>query len=264
MPIQINQEFVKRLIPVVGEDEALAILRILKAEYPDASHQEFLEQAVRRLEASEPLQYILEKAHFMGLDLFVNQNVLIPRPETEELVDWVLKSELQESQSVLDLCTGSGCIALALGHYGKWKTVAGLDVSAEALKVATLNADRCKLQIHWIEGDLLQLDSLNGRWNQIVSNPPYVLPEEAEAMQRGVLDFEPALALFTPTPILFYEHIGRLAWAALLPGGSLYFELNPVTAFQASSFLESLGFEQVEIKKDMQGKDRMLKARKPA
>lgn len=257
----------------MGKGEAEAVVRILLEGLGlfqfvtdelvlNDLQREKLEEAVVRLESGEPLQYVLGKAHFMGMDLDVNRNVLIPRPETEELVDWILKTEPQSGQSVLDLCTGSGCIALALRKLGNWKSLAGLDISTSALEVAAHNSNAHGLDINWIEDDLLKMRTLPGSWDVIVSNPPYVLPEESHQMSRGVLEFEPSLALFTSSSILFYERIGLLSAKSLNPGGSLYFELNPLTCQDVKIMLESIGFEQIEIKKDMQRKDRMMRARK--
>lgn len=277
MPSQINPNFLKRLTSVLGESEAEAVLYFLLSHITGKSkgdlwnanamvlsdvQLEWMKNAMLRLEKNEPIQYILGTAHFLGLDLEVNSSVLIPRPETEELAHWVLQTHNQHVQSVLDVCTGSGCIALALRKLGKWKAVSGLDVSPSALEVARRNTTTLKLDVDWIEADILT-DNLPGQtWDVIVSNPPYVLPSEAVEMTNGVLHFEPNLALFTPEndPILFYKAICNLAVRHLKPDGVLYFELNPKTATEVTRFLQTLGFEEVEVRKDMSGKERMLKA----
>ena len=278
---QINQDFIKRLSVALGKSEAEAVFDLLVLHLTGKSKVElmvsqpltlneiqldWMENAILRLLLQEPIQYILGYTHFLGLDIVVNPAVLIPRPETEELATWVLQSENQSDKSVLDLCTGSGCIALALQKLGNWQKVAGLDVSDSALEVARQNSERLGLEIDWIEVDLLKAFSLDKSWDVLVSNPPYVLPSEAVDMTKGVLAHEPSLALFTPEndPILFYKTIGKLALKSLNPGGTLFFELNPKTAHEVADFLQNLGFEGVEIKKDMFGKERMLKAIRPA
>lgn len=278
-PSQINQELIKHLTPVFGDSEARAIswqlleaildsskTQLLISQHPiDDLQSKLLSEALSRLKSGEPLQYILQRAYFCGLELVVGPGALIPRPETEELVYWILEEENQEKKRVLDLCTGSGCLALALKNVGKWGKVAGLDVSESALILARKSAQKLGLSVHWIQGDLLQESlHLEGNWDVIVANPPYVLETEAAEMEPQVLRFEPHLALFVEDsdPILFYKKIGLLASHILKPGGSLYFELNPKTDHQVADCLRTIGFKKIEFRADMQGKNRMLRCEK--
>jgi len=231
-----------------------------------AEKASFLEEVFARLQKSEPLAYVLGKAPFMNLVLDVNPSVLIPRPETEELVDWILQSGSMTEKNVLDLCTGSGCIALALRKYGDWQTVSGLDVSKEALETAQRNGSQLGLAVRWLEVDLLRTDvQFDEKWEVWVSNPPYVLKSESGSILTSVLDFEPSLALFVPDldPIVFYRIILELGQKYLKPGGALYFELNPMTAGEVVALFAFYGYEKVELKKDMSGKNRMVRGFRP-
>lgn len=210
-----------------------------------------------------PMQHVLGKAGFMDFEVRVSPAVLIPRPETEELADWIIRTEKKAGLSVLDLCTGSGCIALALARSGRWRRVSGLDVSAEALQLAKVSAHDLALRVHWLEIDILQSPDFNKeKWDVWVSNPPYILEDEKAAMENHVLHHEPHLALFVPQaqPIVFYEKIAALGLLHLHPGGRLYFELNPKTAGSVAAMLQQKGYKEVELKLDMQGKQRMARA----
>ena len=280
IPAQSNQDFVNRLTPVWGKDEAEAILRQLWEEYfgsvgmpipfgpaiwPDGK-AEMLEPLLIRLEKKEPLQYVLGKAWFGDLELKVNASVLIPRPETEELVHWLLETKDQKDKTVLDLCTGSGCIALALRKKGKWPSVSGLDVSVDALQVARENGEHLGLNVDWLEADLLKTDpGISGEWDVWVSNPPYVLLSEKAAIDPNVLNFEPHLALFVEDTdaVLFYRRILELGCRHLKPGGAVYFELNPLTVGEVAEAFSRLGYVNVEIRKDMFGKERMMRGFRP-
>jgi release factor glutamine methyltransferase len=279
-PAQSNQDFVNRLTPVWGKDEAEAILRQLwedffgpggmpipfgPATWP-VNQAEMLEPLLRRLENKEPLQYVLGKAWFGDIELKVNASVLIPRPETEELVHWVLETNDQKDKTLLDLCTGSGCIALLLRKKGNWESVAGLDVSVDALQVAMENGENLGLKVDWQEADLLQTDpGISDEWDVWVSNPPYVLASEKAAMDPNVLDFEPHLALFVEDTdaVLFYRRILELGCRHLKPGGAVYFELNPMTVSDVAQEFFRLGYVNVEIRKDMFGKERMMRGFRP-
>ena len=276
----LNKELIQKLSPIRGKEESEAILKQVWEEIleknttihtqPDFQLSEKLQiqlkSIVNRLETREPLQYILGKAYFLNLELFVNNSVLIPRPETEELVYWILETNAKNEKSVLDLCTGSGCIALGLAQKGNWKHLAGLDISHQALLVAKQNSDILDLKIDWMQGDLLDSGfKIEEAFDIWVSNPPYVLVSEAAEMEPQVLDFEPHIALFVENddPLLFYKKIGKMAFEQLNRGGALFFEMNPLFAFEIQKLLENLGFENVEIRKDMFGKARMIKALKP-
>jgi release factor glutamine methyltransferase len=235
------------------------------AIWPDGK-VEMLEPMLVRLEKKEPLQYVLGKAWFGDIELKVNASVLIPRPETEELVYWVLETSGQKDKTVLDLCTGSGCIALLLRKKGNWPSVSGLDVSAKALQVAQENGDNLGLKVDWLEADLLKNDpGISGEWDVWVSNPPYVLSSEKAAIDPNVLNFEPHLALFVEDTdaVLFYRRILELGCRHLKPGGAVYFELNPLTVSDVAEGFSRLGYVDVEIRKDMFGKERMMRGFRP-
>jgi len=222
-----------------------------------------LSLALRDLEREKPLQYILGTSHFMNLDFEVNSFVLIPRPETEELVEWILKNENDASpKTILDIGTGSGCIAIALKQGApKWK-ISAVDVSENALSVAKKNAKNNELDVEFYLEDILDEPSWPIGLDIIVSNPPYVLPSEKGKMKNNVLAYEPDLALFVPEndPLLFYNRIIEFGQKNLNQGGALYFEINPIFVKELYSFLKNHNFESVEVRKDFLKKPRMIKA----
>ncbi len=216
-----------------------------------------IKQIVRDLKTQKPLQYILGETEFYGMKFKVNEHTLIPRPETEELVGWVLKEKFN---SVLDIGTGSGCISIALAKHSK-ATISAIDISKMALKVAKENAAINEVKIDFIQKDVLQVHGLQ-KVDVIVSNPPYVLESEKQKMKANVLQHEPHLALFTPekTPVLFYKKIGNLAAKSLNYGGKLYFEINEQYGVEILEMLSKIGFVDIALKKDINDKDRMIKA----
>jgi release factor glutamine methyltransferase len=222
--------------------------------------------AVKDLKRGRPLQYILGKAWFFGLTLQVTPDVLIPRPETEELVQLIIDEQQQTtgSFSILDIGTGSGCIAIALKKKLQRCHVYALDVSAGALKVAATNAATNNAEIQFIEADILNESAHEKlpRCQVIVSNPPYVLESEKASMAEHVVEHEPHTALFVPDTdqLKFYRVIGRLALEKLKPGGTLYVEINEALGLETCILLQNIGFTNVQLKKDMQGKDRMVTA----
>lgn len=227
-----------------------------------------LNDSVKRLVRKEPLAYIIGKSEFYGLNLDLNSNVLIPRPETEELVAWVLEDGAQASV-IADLCTGSGCIALALKSKLKSAEVLGVDISKEALEVAYKNGLKNQLEVKWKQLDVLAeeefslaLSSYAEKIDVIVSNPPYVLESDKKDMDANVLDFEPELALFVPDnqALKFYESIVFHAQYLLKENGKIYFEIHENYADETVSLLHREGFEFTEVKKDLQCKNRMIKA----
>lgn len=228
-----------------------------------------LNETVKRLKKKEPLAYILGKVSFHDLELEVNSNVLIPRPETEELVEWILKSE-KNPQLIWDFCTGSGCIALALKNRLKKSTIVGIDISQAALEVAYKNGLQHQLNVKWLaanvlEEDFVQQAKMEGVVEQldiIVSNPPYVLESDKKEMADNVLKFEPELALFVPNsnPLKFYKAIVFHAQYLLKEEGKIYLEIHEDFAEETVSLLQQEGFAFTEIKKDLQGKNRMIKA----
>jgi release factor glutamine methyltransferase len=216
-----------------------------------------IKQIVRDLKTQKPLQYILGEAEFYGMQFKVNKHTLIPRPETEELVAWILKEDFN---SALDIGTGSGCIAIALAKNTTAQIVA-IDISEMALKVAKENATINEVKIAFIQQNILQADSFP-KVDVIVSNPPYVLASEKQKMKANVLQYEPHLALFTPDkePLLFYKKIGNLAAKSLNCGGKLYFEINEQYGAEILEMLSKIGFVDIALKKDINDKDRMIKA----
>jgi len=216
-----------------------------------------IQQIVRDLKTQKPLQYILAETEFYGMKFKMNEHTLIPRPETEELVDWVLQEKFN---SVLDIGTGSGCISIALAKHSK-ATISAIDISEMALKVAKENAAINEVKIDFIQQDVLQTHSLQ-KVDVIISNPPYVLESEKKKMKTNVLQYEPHLALFTPDkePLLFYKKIGNLAAKSLNCGGKLYFEINEKYGNEILKMLSKIGFVDIALKKDINDKDRMVKA----
>ena len=218
-----------------------------------------IKQIIADLKTKKPIQYILGETDFYGLQFKVNEHTLIPRPETEELVEWILKEEFS---SALDIGTGSGCIAITLAKNTN-AIITAIDVSKEVLKVAKKNAKWNGVKVKFIQQDILQINTLP-KVDLIVSNPPYVLNSEKEKMESNVLDFEPDLALFISDndPLLFYKKIGVLAEKSLNCGGKLYFEINEKYGAEILEMLSKIGFVDIALKKDINDKDRMVKATK--
>ncbi len=220
---------------------------------------------VDRLILGEPIQYITGNARFYGMDLKVRPGVLIPRPETEELVDWICDDAAGKSDlSVLDIGTGSGCIAVALAKHLSFPSVTALDFSQIAIEQTKENADLQKVKIRLIEADMYNWDSPSESFDIVVSNPPYIAPDEKSDMEVRVKDFEPEEALFVDEkdPIKPYKRIEEIASKALKPSGSVYVELNPRFAEDVKAYYESKGWQDVVLRLDSYGKKRMLKASK--
>ena len=241
----------------------------------DHCPEEELRAIQKRLLEGEPVQYIIGVADFCGRQFHVEPGVLIPRPETAELCRWILEvsEERREERdfSVLDIGTGSGCIAITLALEMPEAKVTAWDISDDALRIAAVNAKSLRAEVAFEKQDALNISLTShhspltsNQWDLIVSNPPYIKPKERDGMEKNVLAYEPHVALFAPEdqPIIFYQRIGDYAWQSLNPGGMLSFELNPLTANDVSSYLQRLGFTEVEIRKDDYGKDRFLKAKK--
>ncbi|MDF0716195.1 peptide chain release factor N(5)-glutamine methyltransferase [Muricauda sp. 334s03] len=225
-------------------------------------------EALSELKQERPLQYILGTAHFMGLELQVNENVLIPRPETEELVQWILDDcqvERSRDLKLLDIGTGSGCIAIALAKHLSNAQIYALDVSEGALNVARKNAASNGVDITFLHDDILDT-KLELDFDIIVSNPPYVRELEKKEIKKNVKDFEPDTALFVPDedPLLFYRAIIDFAENHLSEKGKLYFEINQYLGEEAKALFHTRNFSEIELRKDMFGNDRMLKANVPS
>ncbi|MDE7418777.1 MAG: peptide chain release factor N(5)-glutamine methyltransferase [Muribaculaceae bacterium] len=224
-----------------------------------------IDRIIDRLILGEPIQYITGNARFYGMDLKVRPGVLIPRPETEELVDWIRDNASEKSDlSVLDIGTGSGCIAIALAKHLSFPTVTALDFSQAPIEQTKENAELQKAKIKLINADMYQWKPNPDSYDIIVSNPPYIAPDEKTDMEVRVKDFEPEEALFVEAsdPIKPYKRIEEIAKIGLKPQGNVYLELNPRFAEQVKSYYESKGWQDVEIRLDSYGKKRMLRAKK--
>ncbi|MEM9836116.1 MAG: peptide chain release factor N(5)-glutamine methyltransferase [Bacteroidota bacterium] len=277
-----HDHLVQKLAPRVGGGEAKSIVRLVledvfgwrSGQRPRLLNQD--EQILawtveNRLLAGEPVQYITGIADFYGLQLSVNPDVLIPRPETEELVELILADHPAEAPlNVLDIGTGSGCIALALKTKRPNWSITALDISPQALEVVAENEARIGVELHRVQADILAANHLaaltadGAPFDIVISNPPYIPPSEAEKMGEATLSHEPALALFSPAedPLLFYRKIGELTQAHFQNHqGTLYFEINEFRGAELRQLLTDQGFSSVEMFKDMQGKERMCKVR---
>ena len=272
------EELWHRLTPVYEAGEAKAIVRWVldvrfgltwadiicgKVTELSANHQTELKKIMVRLEKGEPVQYIIGVAEFCGRQFKVASGVLIPRPETAELCDAIISSRRLMGGDILDIGTGSGCIAITLALEIPEARVTAWDISDEALRIAEGNAKELEAKVNFQRQDALNI-SLTSKYDVIVSNPPYIKPKERDEMAKNVLDYEPELALFAPenNPIIFYQSIGDYAWKNLNSGGELYFELNPLTADSVGDYLCQLGFSEVTFRQDQFGKQRFLKAKK--
>ena len=295
------QQFWQSLTPLYDAGEAQAIVRtVLDVEYGmtltdiicgkvneiSADEERKLEEIIIRLQKGEPVQYVLGEADFAGRTFHVEPGVLIPRPETAELCQWIEEEvsslDADDPKQILDICTGSGCIAITLGLTIPNSEVTGWDISEDALRIAQGNVEMLKARNVRIEyQDALMLpkaaeaaeaaeiseaaeSSLSKGWNIIVSNPPYICEKEKADMEKNVLEHEPSIALFVPDeePLKFYRAIAEYASSALKTGGALYFEINPIYEKETREMLQDLGFKDIETKEDAYGKKRMMKAMK--
>lgn len=215
-----------------------------------------------RLENDEPIQYILGEAYFYGMDMKVTRATLIPRPETEELADMVVQENKGDDLRVLDACTGSGAIAIALARNLPFADVTAIDISAPALAVARANAEKLRARIDFVETDILTYDPPEDEFDIIVSNPPYVDESEKSGMEANVLRWEPATALFVPDddPLRFYKALAKIAVKGLKSGGRLYLEINPRHAEALADMLTAGGLAEVRIVRDAHGKKRFATA----
>lgn len=221
-----------------------------------------LEEILERLKRYEPLQYIIGEVSFAGLCLEVTPDVLIPRPETAELIDWIAADYSRGGVRILDIGTGSGCIPIALANRLPEVQVTSWDVSEKALQVAARNADKNKACVLLERVDVLSADIPSVQVDVLVSNPPYITESERAEMERNVLDWEPELALFVPDtdPLLFYRRIAEIGQQILCEGGTLYYEINRAYGPETVVLLQEMGYGQIELRKDLSGNDRMIKA----
>ena len=236
-----------------------------KEVLPESKIMQIME-ILNRLLNHEPIQYILGETDFYGLKFSVSPDVLIPRAETEELVDWIISGEKDSCQSLLDIGTGSGCIPIAIGKHTVIQRIEGWDISEEALNIARQNAIRNDSKALFSMQDIFDTSLIpaTSKWDVIVSNPPYVLLEESALMQQNVVGFEPHLALFVPDhdPLIFYRAIARFATVHLQPQGSLYFEINERMGEKTAELLRENGFHDILTRKDLQGKERMIRGQR--
>ena len=278
-----RDQFIQELTPLydAGEAESFFYL-ILEAKHqlkrvdlalqPDLffseAELETLSSILEQLKKEIPVQYILGTTHFYGLEFEVNSNVLIPRPETEELVDWIIQSskfnpEVSGQNSkfkILDIGTGSGCIAISLAKNLHNAEVFALDVSDKALATAQENAELNQVTIQFIHQSILEIEDLGQQFDLIVSNPPYVRHLEKQEIKKNVLDNEPHLALFVNDndALIFYQKIAQLAKKNLCPNGQLYFEINQYLGQETLDLLQEMGFKDTVLRKDIYGNDRMI------
>ena len=278
---EYRTQFIQELTPIydAGEAESFFYLileekkqlkRIDLALHPDLVFSEeeigVWNAILEQLQQEIPIQYLLGKTSFFGLDFEVNAAVLIPRPETEELVEWILESQKSKVESqkvkILDIGTGSGCIAISLAKNLPDATVFALDVSEEALATAKKNAKNNSVNVTFIHQNILETEDLLQQFDIIVSNPPYVRNLEKEEIKKNVLENEPHLALFVADndALVFYKKIAQLAQKNLLPNGQLYFEINQYLGKEMVNLLEKMNFKTIDLRKDIYGNDRMTKA----
>lgn len=263
-PEETKQLFLMTYAFVMGKNSPHYMLNSTN-EITEAVLQQFL-TILEELQTGRPIQHILGVADFYGLRLSVNEHTLIPRPETEELVEWIVKEHQNSEQlSILDIGTGSGCIALALKKHLPQAQVDAIDLQGEAIMVARTNASNLNLPVNFIQADILEWDSFmqeNVQYDVIVSNPPYITPTEQKDMHNNVLLYEPHSALFVEeqTPLLFYDVIAELGKKHLVPQGSLYFEINQYLSCETRNLLLKKGYGEVTLRQDLNQVDRMIKA----
>jgi len=228
----------------------------------------FFDSAIQKLKSEQPIQYILGETEFYGLQFKVNENTLIPRPETEELVDWIIKDQLlikNDQLTILDIGTGSGCIPISLVKNLSKAKVTSVDISSPAIAVANENADANSVVVSFISDSILApkiISDSKNIFDVIVSNPPYVRNLEKQEIKKNVLEHEPHLALFVEDndALIFYKKITEYGLSHLKKDGTLYFEINQYLGEETVSLIKNLGFQTVELRKDMSGNDRMIKA----
>lgn len=286
---EYRAQFIQELSPIYGVEEAESFFYLILENQKQLkridlalnsdlvfsdSDLDYWNSILNELKKEIPVQYLLGKAHFYGLEFEVNENVLIPRPETEELVDWIISNNSITKSStlkILDIGTGSGCIAISLAKNIPNAQVFAIDVSEKALATAQKNAANNQVEVNFIKTDILKADDLENlptlnfqlptQFDIIVSNPPYVRNLEKEEIKKNVLDYEPHLALFVAddNALIFYRKIAELAQKNLAPNGQLFFEINQYLGKEMIALLENMNFKNVELRKDIYGNDRMTR-----
>lgn len=272
----ITRQIRNELSDCYTANEITAITRILATELlgfkeyifflkedvtPTKEQQELLKRALNELKKHKPIQHILGYEQFCGLKFKVNDSVLIPRPETSELVSWIIDN-CNGNERILDIGTGSGCIAISLAHKMPKSRITAWDISTKALEVAIENSKTNNVNIHFEQCDILNYKPGEKKFEIIVSNPPYIKECEKAQMESNVLDWEPSIALFVPdnNPLLFYRTIAEKALDILTPGGFLFFEINRAHGTDVCNMLAELGYRDIEMRKDFADNDRMVKA----
>ena len=274
---ELEKEYIQSLIHFYDAEESKSILYLSASSVLKLTQSQLLInkdkplavndadkliEVLRHLKTGKPVQQVLGESFFYGLPLKITDKVLIPRPETEELVDWVIKEIKDKKHSLLDIGTGSGCISIAVKKHLPEINVSAMDISAEALTVARNNAKLNNVEINFIEADVLNYSDSKS-YDVIVSNPPYIRQLEMADMHENVLAHEPHSALFVSdeNPLIFYNAICDFAITNLNPNGYLFFEINEYLWEETLQLLIDKHFKNIELKKDMQGKDRMIMAR---
>lgn len=280
--IDLKVEFIDALSDLYPSQEVLSFFTILVEKHLDLSRLEValkpnhsvsltvskkIKNAIQRLRKFEPIQYIVNGVEFYNLKFYVNRNVFIPRPETEELVFWIVdrhKNPDSKSRRILDIGTGSGCIAISLAFNLPDCEVSAFDISSEALDVARKNAIINNVNVDFFKEDVLNCKKLPKKYDIIVSNPPYIIENEKDKMQSNVLKYEPDIALFVNNddPLLFYRKIAQLGQKHLISEGSIYFEINEYLGSELLILLKTEGYKEITLHKDIFGKYRMVKCRK--
>lgn len=280
---QYRDNFIQELTPIHGADEAESFFyliledknnlrRIDLALQPELAFSkveiEYYNSLLEQLKLEVPVQHLLGSAHFYGMEFVVNENVLIPRSETEELVEWIVADCKNNTSTqpikILDIGTGSGCIAISLAKNIKNAQVFAIDVSEKALATAKINAEKNDVNVTFLLADILKTTDLNEEFDIIVSNPPYIRNLEKEEIKKNVLAYEPHLALFVAddNALVFYRKIAALAQKHLAEAGYLYYEINQYLGKETVALLENFDFKNTQLRKDIYGNDRMTKSQK--
>lgn len=249
---------------ILEKEFGMSFSDILACKFNNLSDAQMrkIAEIVARLKNFEPVQYVLGEAYFFELPFYVNSSVLIPRPETEELVQWILETAPKKPIKILDIGTGSGCIAVTLAKKMPSAEVHAWDISENALEIARKNAARNGVEVFFSKKNILQQPVWEDKFDVIVSNPPYIAESEKTEMGKNVLNFEPHLALFVPdnNALIFYEKIADFALTNLNKGGKLFFEINRAKGIEIEQMLQQKGFTDIERKKDISGNERMIMA----
>lgn len=277
---RITQKIKEELGSYYNEGEVTALTRIIATEILgiapatyylkdcvtlSTEEEATLSATIERLKRHEPIQYIQGYTEFCGLKFKVNRATLIPRPETSELVEWIAGYHKGKAVNILDIGTGSGCIAVSLAHRLSLSNATAWDISPEAIATAAENSKENKTKVTFEIVDILTHCPAEKQFDVIVSNPPYIKENEKSAMHKNVLDWEPHTALFVPNndPLIFYRTIAQKAMTMLTTGGTLYFEINRAHGAETMNMLADFGYKNIELRQDFAGNDRMIKAIRP-